>query len=388
MNKDLLFQLYGIHSMSGCEKKMRRFLRKQARDCGATGIETDSFGNLLITKGEAETYPCLAAHMDQVQHNHSKDFRVVEIGGDVIGWSPKSHAQQGLGADDKNGIFICLELLRKFDVMKVAFFVGEEVGCEGSGSVDLAFFKDCRFIIEPDRRGSSDLITSMYCGDVCSKKFLNDIGYEDYGYRIDRGTVTDVGELVERGVGISCLNLSCGYYNAHTDEEMVVLPHLENCLNFVSHIVETCKEVYPFEASCGGWYGTYNRHGYYNWGKSSVSSGSYVQGKGQGQSSIPTERELPCQDDWYYDDYEGYGSYRNGYDSYYNDGSYDNDFQLMEDYLSTQPDLTFDMILANYKDDFYASLYLDGYQCEKELREIYESVQQIRWSDVSRSEVC
>ena len=166
MNKELLFQLYAIHSPSGNEKKMRKFLRKQANKCGATSVETDAYGNLLIVKGESDTYPCLAAHMDQVQNNHSKDFRVVEIEDDVLGWSPKCHSQQGLGADDKNGIFICLELLRKYDIMKVAFFVGEETGCQGSSKVDLEFFKDCRFIIQPDRKGGHDLITSMAVGDV------------------------------------------------------------------------------------------------------------------------------------------------------------------------------------------------------------------------------
>ena len=44
---------------------------------------------------------------------------------------------------------------------------------------------------------------------------------------------------------ISCLNLSCGYYNAHTDSEYTVLSELENCLNFVMEICETVTDVYP-----------------------------------------------------------------------------------------------------------------------------------------------
>jgi len=247
MNKELLYQLYRIHSMSGNEKKMRKFLKRMAKEYGASEINQDAFGNLLITKGESETYPCMAAHMDQVQRLHSKDFQVVEINGDVFGYSIKNHRQMGLGADDKNGIYICLEMLKRFDAIKVAFFVGEEVGCVGSSKVDIEWFKDCRFIIQPDRKGKCDLITSMYCGDVCSEDFISAIGYEDFGYMIDHGTITDVGTLVERGVGISCLNLSCGYYNAHTDMEICVLSDLENCMNFVAHIIEHCTDVYPFE---------------------------------------------------------------------------------------------------------------------------------------------
>ena len=251
MNKELLFQLYSIHSPSGREKKMRKFLRRQAEECGAQSIVTDAWGNLLITKGVSDTYPCLAAHMDQVQMNHSKDFTVVQIGDDVLGWSSKSHAQQGLGADDKNGIFICLECLRKYDAIKVAFFVEEETGCGGSRNVGLDFFSDGRFIVQPDRRGGRDLITSMFGGDVCSDDFVRAIGADQFGYTPEHGSITDVGELVERGVGISCLNLSCGYYDAHTDRETTRLSELQNCLDFVQHIIENVTDVYPFvQESC------------------------------------------------------------------------------------------------------------------------------------------
>lgn len=263
MNTELLFSLYRIHAKSGSEKKMRKFLRRQALLCGAQSIETDKHGNVLIVKGHAETYPCLAAHMDQVQSFHSKDFEVVQIGDDVLGWSRKSHSQQGLGADDKNGLFICLECLKKYDNIKVAFFSGEEIGCVGSRQVDLEFFKDCRFIIEPDRAHGSDLITSMSVGRVCSDEFVKAICAEAFGYSEQRGSITDVGELVERGVGISCLNLSCGYYDAHTDHEMTILPELENCLDFVQHIIENCTDVYPFsyeyDDGCGRYYPSYGK---------------------------------------------------------------------------------------------------------------------------------
>lgn len=350
MNKDLLFQLYAIHSPSGGEKKMRRFLRKQAKDYGADTIVTDNYGNLLITKGLSETYPCLAAHMDQVQHAHSKDFRVIEIDDDVIGWSPKCHEQQGLGADDKNGIFICLELLRKFDVMKVAFFVGEETGCQGSSRVDLGFFKDCRFIVEPDRKGGHDLITSMFCGDVCSEEFTKAIGYEQYGYKPDHGSITDVGELVERGVGISCLNLSCGYYEAHTDHELTVLSELRNCMDFVEHIVTTCTDVYPYE------YDAYESRwsGYY----SSLYGGGYGKyGKKKSYNSYYKE----------YNDWEDE-------DAYYSEGWYEDDYAQMEEYLQVQPDLSFDTIKRNYMGYFNAALFFDQSRSEGVLADIYTDI--------------
>lgn len=340
MNKTLLYTLYAIHSMSGNEKKMRKYLKKVAKDCGATEIVQDAAGNLLITKGKSETYPCMAAHMDQVQQFHSKDFQIVEVMGDVMGYSPKNHKQQGLGADDKNGIYICLEMLRKYDAIKVAFFVGEECGCIGSSRVDLQFFSDCRYIIEPDRKGKSDLITSMYCGDVCSKEFIDAIGYKEFGYKIDHGSITDVGTLTERGVGISCLNLSCGYYDAHTDHEICVIAELENCMNFVSHIIDTLTDVYPFDGA------GYDDYGF----------GSYGRHGGFGRCSR-------------------FGGFRDEWDEYYSDGYYDEDYDIMSNYLNQNPSLSFE-IIKDCMSDFHASyVFRKKDDAEVELSEMYHDIQ-------------
>ena len=340
MNKELLYQLYAIHSPSGNEKKMRKYLKRLAKQFGAESAEVDAAGNLLIQKGQSESYPCLAAHMDQVQDFHSKDFQVLECGNDVIGYSPKCHKQQGLGADDKNGIFICLELLQRVDAIKVAFFVGEECGCIGSSRVDLEWFKDCRFIIEPDRKGRCDLITSMYCGEVCSKEFIDAIQYKQFGYKQDHGTITDVGTLTERGVGISCLNLSCGYYDAHSDHEITNIAELENCLNFVEWIVTNCTEVYPFEGA--GMDAGFGRHS-----------------KGMRRVS-----------DW---DWYGYGSSKwSDEDMYYNDGYYDEDYDIMADILKQVPNATFELIKTECIDNFHAAYYLKKRDAENMLKEIYD----------------
>lgn len=338
MNKELLKNLYCVFSPSGNEKKMRKFVKRYInRTCLDVTIEQDKFGNLFVTKGTAETYPCLAAHLDQVQHKHSKDFECVE-GKDVIfGYSHKSREQQGLGADDKNGIYICLECLAKYDTLKVAFFVGEETGCVGSSKCDLKFFEDCRFIIEPDRRGGDDLITSMYCGDVCSEEFIEAIKPDEFGYSEEIGTVTDVGELVERGVGISCLNLSCGYYEAHTDCEFTVLSELQNCLDFVCHIIETCTDVYPFVSR--GRYG-------YSWGATSHKHSHDAMSK--------------AYYDWY--DYDRGYDWRDYYD--YESEAY----ELMEGLLKAYPQVTCEEAIE------YMGVDLLDHMTEYQLKNIYDDV--------------
>ena len=139
----LLKSLYKVFSPSMEEKKMRRFIKRHIKKNipGVTVVQ-DENGNLLITKGESESYPCICAHMDQVQRHHPKDFECIENDDVIFGYSSKTRSQCGLGADDKNGLFIALECLASYDVLKCAFFVGEEIGCRGSSAVDMNFFND------------------------------------------------------------------------------------------------------------------------------------------------------------------------------------------------------------------------------------------------------
>lgn len=251
MNTQLLKKLYSIYSPSGKEQKMVRFLCSYINGLpGEISLEKDSFGNLYVTKGSGESYPCLVSHLDQVFHcRHSKDFRAVEAKGILFGYSPSKRRFENLGADDKNGIFICLECLRKYDVLKVVFFREEETGCRGSSRAYMPFFDDVRFVIQPDRKGNSDLITAISFTELCSGEFIREAAPEKWGYAENNGLMTDVLTLKENGLEVSCANVSCGYYNAHTDEEITVKKDLQKCLDFVEHLIEDCTAVYVHQGT-------------------------------------------------------------------------------------------------------------------------------------------
>ena len=225
---------------------------------GNIKLGKDSYGNLYAIKGESKTFPAIVCHADQVQRNHSKDFKAIETRDIIFGYSPSNHQIEGLGADDKNGVLIVLEALKKYDSLKAVFFKEEETGCGGSSHCELSFFNDCRFVIQCDRRGNSDLITSIGCIDLCSEKFIQDIDPETYNYKCEVGLMTDVETLKERGLSVSAVNISCGYYNPHTDEEITVKRDLEKCWKFVQHIIEDCTETYPHEVGENGCYGYYD----------------------------------------------------------------------------------------------------------------------------------
>ena len=224
MNTQLLKKLYSIHSPSGKEQNMIRFLRSYIGTLpGDISVSQDRYGNLYVIKGTGENYPCLVSHIDQVAHcHHSKDFKAIETKDIIFGYSPGKRRFENPGADDKNGIFICLECLKKYDTIKIAFFREEETGCAGSSNADMPFFNDVRFVIQPDRKGNSDLITSIGFSELCSDEFIEAVKPEEWGYKENNGLLTDVMVLKGNGMGVSCVNLSCGYYNAHSDHEITV----------------------------------------------------------------------------------------------------------------------------------------------------------------------
>lgn len=246
---ELLKLMYEIYSPSGGEKQLKRFIKRWVRDNVPDAVIRDdnNDGNIYITRGDADAYPCVVAHLDQVQRNHSKDFIAIETEHIIFGYSPSNRRREGLGADDKNGIWVALQCLKEFNRIKVAFFVGEEIGCVGSGRCDMWWFKDCQYVIEPDRRGSSDLITDI-CGSICSEEFKDYIPMAEFGYKETSGMMTDVLELSERDLGLSCINLSCGYFDPHTDDEYTVKADLINCLELVKTIINNCSDrVFDFK---------------------------------------------------------------------------------------------------------------------------------------------
>jgi len=183
-------------------------------------VERDDNGCVYITKGvpeEGNHYPCFAAHLDTV---HADMPKPVLLGGTFL----ISTNGCGIGGDDKCGLVACLELLEVLPYAKAVFFTKEEVGGLGAKESDLTFFVDCAFVIEIDRKGSSDLIQESGAATLCSDVFAEKLS--SYGFIKAHGLFTDANVLSNRGVGINLVNVSAGYYNAHSGDEYVNLAEL------------------------------------------------------------------------------------------------------------------------------------------------------------------
>ena len=241
---ELLKELYGISARTHQEKDMIAFVSQRLSDLGIV-FTTDKAGNIYATKGNADTYPCIAAHLDEVHEAREKGYEVLAVRDEfIIGFNSSKREFNGIGADDKNGIWVCLKCLEKFDNLKCVFFVGEEQGCIGSRQADMKFFDDCRFVLQCDRKGNSDFISNIYGNSLCSPQFIKDASLGEHGYKEGHGMQTDVQALREKGLEISCANISCGHYYPHTPHEMTNIADLKKCLTLVEHIVENCREVY------------------------------------------------------------------------------------------------------------------------------------------------
>lgn len=239
----LLQQLYKISSKSSMEDKIKAFVLDNLED-EVLQVESDDIGNIFITKGVADTYPCLAAHLDEI---HTPCEREVVVDGGVVYTVDRLWNRVGCGADDKNGLWVILNLLKTEPLLKVALFVQEErtgdiAGCRGARACDLSVFDNAKYILEIDRKGASDVV-HIGKGDtlLCEANFIPDEILTKYGYEMVRGGKTDVVELKMRGLHIPVCNIGCGYYNAHRNSEYTVFAELQNCLNFVREILRNIK---------------------------------------------------------------------------------------------------------------------------------------------------
>jgi len=251
MNIEILKDMYRIHSPSGNEDILKLYLYNLLDTYDFNDdirVDEDKHGNMYLTKGKSINYPCFVAHLDQVQFKPGS-ISIYTENNIIFGFDYTAKSSVGLGADDKNGIFICLEMLETFSECKVAFFVEEEIGCIGSMRAKIKFFQDCRWIIQPDRKGNEDVVMNINGTDICSNDFRKDITpiMIEFKYRRSAGLMTDVEELVKNKVGISCINVSCGYYSPHTDSETTDINDVLNCIAFCKKITETVTGIYKHQ---------------------------------------------------------------------------------------------------------------------------------------------
>lgn len=280
MIEQLFTDILETQSVSGDVGRMTSLVVSYAEMFGAKVEVKD--GNVYVVKGNPTEhgYPCIVSHTDTV-HDILPDEQY-SVGYDrkngiIYAYDYTKRSFTGIGGDDKVGIYIALSAIRDFSSIKSVFFRDEEIGCVGSGLADMSFFSDCMYILQCDRKGNANFVNSISGIDISSKDFQDDVSdiIKKHGYEFHPGGVTDVGKLTANDVGISCANMSCGYHNPHTSEEIIDVKDVSDTKELVYEIIETLTKKYPHKptrpkASYGtsygkksyayydDWYSTYN----------------------------------------------------------------------------------------------------------------------------------
>lgn len=241
MRKDF----YNICKMS--QKDLKNHLVKELRVYGEP-VWDDGF---VYLQG---SFPVLlVAHMDTV---HSK------LPGNIKNDNGVLSSPNGIGGDDRCGIYMILEIKKKYDC-SILFCEDEESGCVGAqkfAKTDLAkeLAGKFNYIIEFDRKGKNDAVF-YECDNEDFEEFIT----EEF-YKTQYGSFSDI-SVVAPTLGIAAVNLSCGYYNAHTKEEYVVWSEMNDSIRAAMKILARTTEKNKFEyieAKYGKAYG-YSRD--YDW---------------------------------------------------------------------------------------------------------------------------
>lgn len=220
----------------------------------------------ILVRGEAPIM--LLAHLDTVHKEPVQQICKTQNG--TILMSP-----QGIGGDDRCGVYALVTAYEQSKVKPwLLFTCDEEVG--GVGAEDFCAkhekgklpkeLADLKLLVEIDRKGKDDAV--YY--DCENEEFEEYISSK--GFKTEWGSFSDI-SVVAPELGVAAVNLSSGYYNAHTQHEYINRKHLNTTVRKVIEIVaDSVKPDFPkyeyvecvrhsrFGGYCGWDYG------YGNWG--------------------------------------------------------------------------------------------------------------------------
>lgn len=203
--------------------------------------EQDGSKYIYATHKSEPVNVTLIAHLDTM---FSADVRKNVVCNKNIITSP-----QGLGADDRAGVFGILHIIKEYKC-NVLFVCDEEYGQKGSKNfVRSPYFEDFKnnnnFLISLDLSGKE----RMKFYDTTNMEFIEDIK-KITNYKVEEsGThIADLSILVKGyksdntgaefdGCGLAGVNLCCGYENEHTLDEYIDMDVLEYTIRFVWKII-------------------------------------------------------------------------------------------------------------------------------------------------------
>jgi hypothetical protein len=226
-----VFQIQNPSRNKACNDAALQKIRALApKECVAVQYN----GNLLLRKGDPHAVqPYFLSHTDQV-HDYEPYMRVL-CDGNILSAVDGNGKQCGVGGDDKCGIYLALMMLHTLPNCTAVFVRDEEIGCLGSGEIPLSWFANASFVLQADRNnGTYDVIRDTNGCECAGDAFMSAVlalpAALEAGHRENSGSVTDIGELANRELNCSMVNISSGYHYPHSAQEIVKLDELSIAL--------------------------------------------------------------------------------------------------------------------------------------------------------------
>lgn len=211
-----------------CRMSQETLKEYVAQELCKTYDEVISDDGYVYAKG---SFPVLlVAHLDTV-HKKLPSVIYYDKATDALS------APEGIGGDDRCGIYMIFKIIKKYNC-SVLFCEDEEIGMVGAEKftrTELAKELKFNYMIEFDRKGKNDAV--FY---ECDNPEFEDFITKEF-YVTNNGSFSDISTLAPV-IGCAAVNLSCGYYNAHTPNEYVVFSEMENSIKQACKILDRTTE--------------------------------------------------------------------------------------------------------------------------------------------------
>lgn len=234
------------------EKQLKHYTYMELNKVYKQNVEcTDEF---VYAKGNIPVM--LIAHLDTVHAQPPKTILFDSY--QKLMWSP-----EGIGGDDRCGIYSILTIVKKGFRPYILFTTGEEIGAVGATAFTQKYSKldaQIKYFVELDRRGKDDCV--FY--DCGNEEFMDYV--KKFGFKEADGTFSDISVLSPQ-YDVASVNLSIGYYSEHSKVEMINVGHMFTTINKVIKMLKDAKNCpyYDYQEDIS-WYTnyTFNNRSYVN----------------------------------------------------------------------------------------------------------------------------
>lgn len=184
----------------------------------------------ILVRGEAPIM--LLAHLDTVHKSPVRQICKSQDGSILM--SP-----QGIGGDDRCGVYALVTAYEKSKVKPwLLFTCDEETGGVGAYKFSDMHSKgklpkeldNLKILVEIDRKGKNDAVY-YDCDNSDFETYIT-----SKGFKTEWGSFSDI-SVVAPELEVAAVNLSSGYYNAHTQHEYINKKQLNTIVRKVIEIV-------------------------------------------------------------------------------------------------------------------------------------------------------